>query len=315
MGDTMRAFVQAEIGGTPELTEFPRPQCGDCERIAVTSAGLNPFDAVYAAGRHAIGPPATPYVVGHEGIGTTGDGRRVYFEGAVSPFGALGPEAQVCAENQYEVRPDVDDATALALGVVGIAAWLPLVERAGVNGDDTVVVLGSTGAVGTLAIQIAKILGAARVVAVGRRVEALERNVLDGADAAVRIEPGADLAAAIGDATAGRVDVVIDLLWGEPARAALQVCSPRARFVQVGSSAATDTPLPANPWRTRWVTILGYSSFLATSEQKHEAYAALLDHAAAGRLTVETQEWAFEETPAAWRQLAEGSWVKLVVRL
>ena len=313
--ETMRAFVVDSFDRPPSLSDFPAPDPDDRGLVAVGAAGLNPFDAVYAAGRHPIGRPPLPSIVGREGIGVDRDGRRVFFEGAVPPFGSLAPAALVREGASFEVRDDVDDATAIALGAAGITAWLALAGRAAVGPADTVVVLGATGAVGSAGVQIATLLGARRVVAVGRRREALERARARGADGSVQIDAEEDLAAAIEAAAEGSVDVVLDLLWGPPARAALQVASPGARLVQVGSSAAPETPMPANPWRTRGVSLLGFSLLNADQEAKADAYRDLLDHAAAGRIQVDTETLPFAEVGRAWELLLAGSDRKLVLRM
>jgi len=311
----MRAFVVESFERPPALAEFAAPTGGEELVLEVRAAGLNPFDAVYAAGRHPIGQPPLPSVVGREGVGIAPDGRRVFFEGAVAPYGSLAPLTLAREGALFEVRDDVDDATAIALGAAGITAWLALAERAAVADGETVVVLGATGAVGAAAVQIARLLGAGRIVAVGRSPEALASARERGADASVEIEAEDDLAAAIAEAAAGRVDVVLDLLWGPPARAALQVASPGARLVQVGSSAALETPMPANPWRTRGVSLLGFSILGASQEAKEAAYRRLLEHAAAGRIETSSEVVPFAEVEGAWERLLAGSRSKLVLEM
>jgi NADPH:quinone reductase-like Zn-dependent oxidoreductase len=269
---------------------------------------------VFSAGRHPIGKLPLPSVVGREGVGSTGDGRRVYFDGAQAPYGSMATAALVALDRMFDVPPEVDDPTAIALGAAGIAAWVPLVERARATEGDSVLVLGATGAVGSIAVQVARLLGTRRVVAAGRRKEVLQRCLERGADAIVDLTAD-DLGAAMREATDGPIDVVIDLLWGQPARAALELCAPGARYVQIGSSAGTEVVLPANPWRSRWVSILGYSSLRLSPDEKRAAYAALLDHAIAGRLAVDTQVVAFEDAEEAWRLLEAGPDGKIVVQM
>jgi NADPH:quinone reductase len=87
-----------------------------------------------------------------------------------------------------------------------------------------VLVLAATGSVGRCAVQIARLLGAARVVAAGRSAELLERAGELGADATVRLDAGLDgeqLARRFLDAADGRLDLALEPLWGEPARAAM----------------------------------------------------------------------------------------------
>jgi NADPH2:quinone reductase len=310
----MPALVLETIGAAPRLATFPTPVAGDDERLVhVRAAGLAPFDLAYSAGRHSLGRPPTPSVVGREGVGVAEDGERVYFDNATAPFGSVAPWAPVHADRLYPVHPAVDDATAIALGAPGIAAWLALVERAQVRSTDAVIVLGATGAVGSLCLQLARLMGVQRLVAVARGGPHLERCRELGATATVALDDGLDLAATMRAAAGGAVDVVVDLLWGDPAQAALAACAIGARFVQVGNAAATEAVMAANPWRTNWVSILGYSSYHASVAQRRRAYAAVLAHAAAGRLITRTQVMAFADAPAAWEVLADGPRAKLIV--
>jgi NADPH:quinone reductase-like Zn-dependent oxidoreductase len=311
----MKALVLHEHGRAPRLGDFPAPPTEDpAALVTLSAAGLNPFDVVFSAGRHPVGRPEVPSIVGREGVGSTSDGRRVYFDGAQAPYGSMAMQALVARDHLFDVPSAVDDATAIALGAAGIAAWVPLADRARVTESDRVLVLGATGAVGSIAVQVAKLLGARRVVAAGRRAAALQRCLDRGADAIVDLE-AEDVAGAMREAADGEVDVVIDLLWGEPARAALELCALRARYVQIGSSAGADVMMPANPWRSRWVSILGYSSLRLAPDEKRTAYAVLLDHAVAGRLAVDTQVLAFDDAEEAWRTLEAGPDGKIVVQI
>ena len=108
-------------------------------------------------------------------------------------------------------------ALAAGLGIAGLAGWLPLAWRAPLEGGEHVLVLGATGSVGLVAVQVAKLLGAARVVAAGRSVAGLERAAEVGADATIRLDEAEDLVAAFKDAFGGEgPNYVFDPLWGEP---------------------------------------------------------------------------------------------------
>ena len=125
------------------------------------------------------------------------------------------------------VPGDVDPALAGALGIAGLAGWLPVAVRAPVQEGETVLVLGATGTVGLVAMQGARLLGAGRVVAAGRRPEALERARRLGADAVVSLDED-DLAAALREACGGDgPSLVVDPLWGEPVVAAARAAAPR----------------------------------------------------------------------------------------
>lgn len=150
-----------------------------------------------------------------------------------------------------DVAEGVDDAVAAALGNSGLAAWLALEWRAGLRPGETVLILGASGALGRIAVQAAKMLGAHRVVAADRSAERLATLSSLGCDAGVLL-PGEgkeadveDLAAEMTQATTGGADVIIDPLWGLPALAAMKAAAPGARHVQLGQLAGVDIALPA----------------------------------------------------------------------
>ena len=158
---------------------------------------------------------------------------------------------------------DLDDGTATALGISGLAAWLPLSWRAELQPGETVLVLGATGVLGTITVQAARLLGAGRVVAAGRDADGLRRATERGADRTVDLSmltsenSVADRTAAFRDAADGGVGVVVDPLWGDPAVAALRAANPYGRLVQIGSSAASEVTLSPDAFRPSSASILG----------------------------------------------------------
>ena len=98
-------------------------------------------------------------------------GTRVWASGrglGVARDGAFAERFAVADEVLVEVPEAAADLVAAALGQVGLAAWMSLSWLAPVRPGEVVLVLGATGSVGSVAVQVAKLLGAGRVVAVGR---------------------------------------------------------------------------------------------------------------------------------------------------
>jgi NADPH2:quinone reductase len=192
----MRAALVRDVGAPAEAGEADEP-LGDA--IEVLAAPINPIDLAVSRGLLATGHPELPYVPGCEAVGRTGDGRTVWiFGGSLgrTSQGAIAERAPVGDANVVEVPRGADPALAAALGIAGLAGWLPFAWRAPLAGGENVLVLGATGTVGLVAVQAAKLLGAARVVAAGRSAAGLERAAECGADATVRIDAPGDLAAA-----------------------------------------------------------------------------------------------------------------------
>jgi NADPH:quinone reductase len=306
------------IGEPPELEEIGGPMQGDGEvLVRVRAVSLNPVDAAVATGRFYGGHPPLPYVVGAEAVGEL-DGSRVYLFGAglgIARDGTLAEWVSVPATAVYDVREGVDDAHAVACGIAGVAGWLPVATRADVSADDAVVVLGATGTAGSVAVQAARLRGARRVVAVGRRPDRLERARELGADATVSLDPSDDLGARIADASGEPPTVVIDFLWATPFAAALEAAAPGARAVNVGQSAGPETTLASGTVRGKQLDILGHSNFALSHDAIQAAYAELTSEVAAGRISIDLERYPLERVAEAWDRQLSGQAAKVVITL
>jgi NADPH:quinone reductase-like Zn-dependent oxidoreductase len=308
----MRAAVLTEYG-VPRAGDFDEPVAREGQAVVeVSAAGLNPVDVAICGGRFYAGKPPLPSVSGREGVGTL-DGRRVYFDTPVAPFGAMAERSLIDPVSTYTVPDEVDDGVAVALGIAGLAAWLSLTWRAALKPGEHVLVLGASGVVGQIAVQGARILGAGRVVAAARSTPALERCLALGADRAVRLGEAEDLATALSEAADGRIDVVLDPLFGEPFVAAIQAASFGARLVQIGASAGQQATVPSAPIRGKLLTIMGHTNFAAPPEVKRTAYERMAAAAAAGELEVETERIPLERVGDAWGRMEQGSHRKILV--
>jgi NADPH:quinone reductase-like Zn-dependent oxidoreductase len=309
----MRAAVLHEYG-VPRADEFEEPAAAaDQAVVNVLAAGLNPVDVAICAGRFYAGKPLLPSVAGREGVGML-DGERVYFDAPITPFGSMAERALINPISTYPVPEGVPDGVAVALGISGLAAWLALTWRAELKQGEHVLVLAASGVLGQIAVQAAKLLGADRVVAAARSREGLERCMTLGADASVRLDqPAADLPVALAEAAGGRIDVVVDPLFGEPFVAALNAASFGARIVQLGAGAGADAMVPSAAIRGKMLVIMGHTNFAAPPEVKREAYRRLAEAAASGELKVDVDPIGLAQVGEAWRRLAAGSHRKIVL--
>ncbi len=174
--------------------------------------------------------------------------------------------------------------------------------------------LGASGVLGQIAVQAAKLLGAARVVAAARSAEGLERCLALGADAAVRLGEPDDLPAAfMREAAEDRIDVVLDPLFGEPFVAAVNAASFGARLVQIGAGAGAEATIPSAPIRGKMLVLMGHTNFAAPPEVKREAYGEWPRLAARGEIVVDVDRIPLEQVAEAWERLAAGSHRKLVL--
>ena len=310
----MRAALIRELGGLPEVTDASDPAGATIEVLA---APINPIDLAVSRGVLATGHPELPYVPGCEAVGRTADGRVVWiFGGALgrTAAGAMAERAEIGDAHAIDVPDGADPTLAAALGIAGLAGWLPFAWRAPLVGGETVLVLGATGSVGLVAVQTAKLLGAARVVAAGRSAEGLERAVEHGADAIVRLDEHDDLVAAFRDAFDGSgPSYVFDPLWGEPAVAAVEAAEPRATIVNLGQAAGATAALASAAVRFKSLSVLGHTNFAVPPDELAEQYRRLVNHAVAGDIRMDVEEVPLASVTEAWRRQAEGAGTKLVV--
>jgi NADPH2:quinone reductase len=292
-----------ELGAQPVPTEMQGE--GSFEILAVA---LNPVDLAVAAGRFARGHPPLPYVPGCEAVGRR-NGERVHLFGdgrGTAKDGFLVEYVDVPDVLAVPVPDGLDDARAAACGIAGMAGWAPVSMRAPVRPDDRVLVLAATGTVGSIALQGARLLGAERVVAAGRDEVKLRHALELGADATVTLD-GDDLAGRFREACGGAgPTLVIDPVWGEPAQAAVEAAAPEARIVQIGQSAGPEATLTSAAIRLKQLSILGYTDFALTPQQRKDVYTGLAEHVVAGRIRVDVETFPLEEVSTAWSAQHEG---------
>lgn len=319
----MRAAIVSEYRSPPAAGDRPAPQAAEGKAvIQLRAAAVNPADLAIASGSFPAGSPPLPYVPGIEGVGTVvassrfAPGTRVWASGRGLGVGTDGSFAEQFAASDdilVEVPAGADDLVAAAVGVVGLAGWLPLVWLAPVRSGETVLVLGATGNVGSVAVQAAKILGAGRVVAVGRDAGRLAQACERGADEVVEL--GGDgfrerLAAAFDGVPP---TLVLDALWGQPLEAAAAVAGPGARIVHVGQAAGANATIVSGLVRGKQLQILGYSNFAVPQDVVAQGYTDVVEHATAGRIKVDAEALPLEQVADAWARQAQGPAAKLVL--
>jgi NADPH:quinone reductase len=313
----VRAARIHEVGTEPRVEEIADPEPADgCEAVEVLAAALNPLDINIAAGRFYGGHPPMPYVPGSEGV-VRRDGARFHAFGdglGIARDGTLAELAAVAEGTLVEVPDGIDDAQAVAFGIAGVIAWSAVAWRVKVGPGDRVLVLGATGAVGTVALQAARLLGAERVVAAGRDTERLARAAELGADDTVELDGGDDLAARLRTAAGGEgPNVIVDPLWGDPAATASEAAAPGARIVHLGQSAGPTASFASAAVRGKELSILGVSNFARSRDERRSLYHELLEHARSGEIRLDVETFPLEQADEAWRRQAAGA--KVVVTI
>src|SRR6202165_165611 len=312
----MRAAVIERYGEPPAMRDVPEPKAEGASRVEAPAAALNPVDLSIAGGKFYAGSPPTPYVPGGEGIGRLQQngkmGQRVYFRAAL-PNGALAERAVLSRDQAIPIPEGVPDGVAAALGTPGIAAYLGITRRAELRAGETILILAASGVLGTIAVQVARLLKAGRVIAAARDEGGLARAKELGADATIDLKQTDGLTDRIKEASRGQLNVVIDPVWGAPGVAAMGALSAFGRFVQLGASAGPEAVVNSGIVRGRYLSILGYNSFAVPWEEQAAAYRKLVDYVVAGKLKVEFEVLPLEAAPEAWQRQASSPHRKLVL--
>lgn len=250
----MKAALVETFNQVPQYKEVQAPIAKDGEQlVTVLASPVNHLVQARANGTHYSSDASQlPFIPGVDGVGKLANGQLVYFM-------ANGPLAEKVAVNEHRMIPipaNVDANKVAAAMNPATSSWMAIKQRLGDIKGKKVMILGATGAAGSVAIEISRYLGASEVVAVGRNQEKL--NQLDADQKIWLGNPDADLKAN------ADVDVVLDYLWGEVTEQFLPIIlqartdhSQPLNWVEIGSMAGADIKLPAAFLRSTALTLLG----------------------------------------------------------
>jgi NADPH:quinone reductase-like Zn-dependent oxidoreductase len=312
----MKAAVLHTPGLAPVYGEHPAPEGGEGMTVVhVTAAPVVPLDLLCASGTSYFGVPRTPYVPGGQGVGTVQSsatfepGSRVWFFATAGMKPGDGSLAELCAVPDVDVVPivaDVSDPLAAALGLSGVAAWMALTWRARLATAERVLVLGGGGAVGQAGIGVARVLGAAEVIALARP-SSVARAQAAGADVVLPLETSDVDALATALAAHGPYDVILDPVFGVPATAAARELAVGGRLVNLGGASGDTAEFSSASLRSKTAAVLGYTNNALSARQRRDAVDSVLEHAAAGRIRIEVEERDLRDVESTWSRVAAGT--------
>lgn len=289
--------------------EAPEPRPGH-RIIHVTAAGIGPTDLMRAKG--FFGPVAGPYIPGGEGVGRLDDGTRVYFGHSAPPYGAMAERTLVSDAEIWAAPDGLDDDQVIALAISGTGALLPL-EEARIAPGEEVLILGATGPVGQIGLQVARLLGAGRVVAAARsepKLRALQERGL--ADAIAVIGTGDDEAALKAASTSGYT-VILDVIYGPPAEAAMRASAPGARMMSIGVQAGQTVSLSLRDLVFR--SHIGVGTGQRPTTERRAAFGRLMAMALEQGLRADTIAFPLDRAAQAWAAQAGSPHGKIIVRI
>ena len=259
----MHAAVVHDFDTPPryEEIEVPPPHGEDEVWVAVLAAGLHPRVRSGASGAHYADARTLPMIPGIDAVGRLPDGTLVYCVVHDTPFGTMA-ERVVADRRRCAPLPEGVEPAAIAAAMnPAMSSWLALRLRAPIRPGQSVFVLGVTGNAGQMAVQVARLLGAGRVVGAGRDVARLASA---GADEVVSLAGAPEAVSARIATVASESDIVLDYLWGDPAMQAMIAILTERRdrsrpidWVQIGSVAGPTMSLPSAALRSTNIRVLG----------------------------------------------------------
>lgn len=292
----MRAAVVTEFGTPPTCRDFaePRPTGEDEVLVDVVAAGLHPRVRSQADGSHYTGTGELPLVPGIDGVGRAPDGTLRYFVLPDTSLGSMAERTVVDTRRSVVLPVDADPVTVAAGMNPAMSAWIALRRRIEFAAGQDVLVLGATGNAGRLAVQVAKHLGAGRVIAAGRDAGRLADVPADETLTFDELGKAAD------------VDVVLDYVWGPPTTEALRTIvtgrSDRGRpltWVEIGSVAGPAIELPSAALRAARLQLVGSGQgSVPTRDIVAELHALAKE---IGRFRIDARAVPLQDVETAWR--------------
>ncbi len=263
----MKAAVVLGPNQTPIYGEFdePTPQDG-LAVIRVAASALSNATRARATGSHYSMTGGFPLVPGIDGVGWTESGERVGFLLPEAPFGGMAEKTLVRDALCMPVPDNLSDVLAAAIINPGQSPIGALSVRATLQPGEGVLVNGATGTTGQIAVQIARHLGAGRVVATGRNSSALARLSELGADDTIDLTGDVE---AVQGALAGHfadsgITVVLDYLSGPPTEIVLEAiarshkAAKTIQYVIAGTAAGSSTSVPTSVLGSTSLVLMGY---------------------------------------------------------
>jgi NADPH:quinone reductase-like Zn-dependent oxidoreductase len=311
----MNAAVVTSFAEPPHYQRFevPEPSVAGEVLADVLAVGLHPRVRSGAAGKHYTSSGTLPMIPGVDGVGRLSDGKLVYFAADDDELGTMADKALVDPRRSVELPDGADVAKVAAAMNPAMSSWVALRRRVQIKPGQNVLILGATGNAGAMAVQVARRLGAGRVVGAGRDLDRLRALIPAGADEVVQLTDDTDATGQALSAAAAEVDIVLDYLWGVPAQQAitslLTARSDKSRaldWIQIGSVAGPTIELPSAALRSANFRLQGNGQGSVSPRAYLAELPALVEEITAGAIAIRANlvpladvqdAWTSQETP------------------
>lgn len=264
----MRAVQVEELGGPEGLrpVELPVPVAGPGEVLIRTAfVGVNYADVKARRGGHHIARPV-PYLPGLDVSGVVvavGDGVEDLHPGqrvaAATDGGAYAEYVRARASLTWALPDPTVDLREVAGVVALMTAYNVLIVRADLQPGESVLVHAAAGGVGTLLLQLARHVGAGRIIGVVGSESKVAVAEANGADTVI-VSRGEDYGARLDQVLPDGVDVVMDSAGGSMFSDAFARLATFGRLVNFGTASGAPAPVDPSPMHKKNLTLFGYSS-------------------------------------------------------
>lgn len=299
----LKAAVITSFGQPPRYTDFAEPAPNGPEEmlVEVLAAGLHHLTRGRASGAHYSSAGSLPLVPGVDGVGRGTDGKLRYFAQIPGQIGTMADKTVIELDHSIELPSDSDPVTIAGAMNPAMASWLALRFRVPFQRGRKVLILGATGSSGSMAVQIARHLGASQVIAAGRDERKLAKLPALGATETVTL----------GDARLGalarEVDVVLDFVWGESAVRTMEVMlkqradrSLPLTWIHIGSMGGEVAAIPGAFLRSANLQIVGSGNGSVSGREILMELPALAKEIARGTFRIEVKATPLRDVQQAW---------------
>ncbi|MBK5233239.1 MAG: NADPH:quinone oxidoreductase family protein [Thermoleophilia bacterium] len=302
----MKAIQITEFGGPEKmsLVDLPEPEPADGQKLVrISRTGVNYADT-HATQNEYLAKQELPLIPGSEFVGKTEDGRRV---AAVVSNGAYAEAIAVDAASLVPIPEGVDDEQAAGLLLQGLTADGILRISANMQPGESVVINAAAGGTGSLAIQVARSMGAGNIIALASTDEKRKLTLELGADVAIDSR-SEDLKAGVIEANGGKpVDVVLEMAGGQAFEDLLRSLAPFGRLVTFGIASRDENTVKTGHLMRNSRAVIGFwmVHLLMQPELARQSIERVLGAAARGELkTVLGGTHAFSDARQVHQDLA-----------
>jgi NADPH2:quinone reductase len=321
----MKVAVINKLGDIPRYEDFPDPVLNDGDvEVKVKAVILDFAVKVLASGTHFASKqvyPSLPAVVGHNGIGSLEDGTLVSFRGIKPPYGSMAEKVIVPKACAIPIPQGITAEQAAVIPSAAISSLGPLKYVAKLQPGETVLINGATSVSGMLAVQIAKYLGAGRVIGTGRNPESGEKLKELGADAFINLnQPDEKVVEALKKEAGNGYDVILDYLWGHPAEVIINSFTPteisipskRIRFVIFGGLGGWTAQIPGQSLITSGIEIYGMMGAQTPPDALVEGTKLVWDLIKQGILNMDIVKYPLKDIEKVWNLEEHGKRIVIV---